>query len=103
MPLASLPNLLAWLNSLYISCVSGASLYISTKTSSNIPFDIAPPAPPATTSTSTDDKPLGTEKVPEDVNDVTDGAFIVIVNCLSLVFEALSLALIVNVEVVLLI
>ena len=36
----------------------------------------------------------------EDVNDWKVGAVIVIVNCLSLVFEAASLALIVNVEVV---
>ena len=45
--------------------------------------------------------PLGTEKVPEEVNDCEIGAWTVIVNSLSLTFEAASLALIVNVDVVL--
>ena len=48
----------------------------------------------------TDDTEAGTEKVPEDVNDCDTGADIWIVNCLSLTFEAASLALIVNVDVV---
>ena len=63
---------------------------------------MAPPAPPPpTTNTSTAVVPLGTEKVPDDVNVCTCGAFTVIVNSLSLTFEAASLALIVNVDVVL--
>ena len=64
------------------------------------PTCVPPEPPPATTKTCTDDTPLGTEKVPEDVNVCTTGAFFVIENALSLVFEAASLALIVNVEVV---
>ena len=59
------------------------------------------PPPPATTSTSTCVTPLGTENVPDEVNDCCAGALTVIEKALSLVFELLSFALIVKLDVVL--